>query len=56
MHPTARAALMFKIADHIMANAEELALLESLENGKPFTMALQRDINFIASIYRFMGG
>lgn len=55
MHPTARAALMFKIADHLQANSDELAFLESLENGKPFMMA-QRDLGFISAIYRFMGG
>jgi len=37
--PAQRARLMLKLADLIEANGEELALLESLDNGMPFMMA-----------------
>jgi len=37
--PSARARLLLKLADLIEANADELALLETQDNGMPFRMA-----------------
>jgi acyl-CoA reductase-like NAD-dependent aldehyde dehydrogenase len=37
--PAYRARLLFKLADLVEANGEELALLETLDNGMPFRMA-----------------
>ena len=39
-----RARLLFKLADLIEAHAEELALLETLDNGKPFRRRAQVDL------------
>src|SRR6185503_292392 len=39
MTPAQRARLLLKLADLIEANADEIALLETLDNGMPFRMA-----------------
>lgn len=55
LKPTDRAALMRKISAVIRANAEELALIDSLNNGNPLN-ALRRDMtNSAASIDFFAG-
>ncbi len=41
MPPVQRAAVLYKLADLIKANKEELALLDCQEMGKPITAALQ---------------
>ena len=38
-----RGRLLLRLADAIEANAEELAQLESLDNGKPYHVALGAD-------------
>jgi acyl-CoA reductase-like NAD-dependent aldehyde dehydrogenase len=50
-----RAALLLRGADVIEEHADELALLESRENGKPVQDARQNDINFLIGIFRFFG-
>ena len=39
MTPAQRARLLLRLADLIEANGDEIALLESLDNGMPFRMA-----------------
>jgi acyl-CoA reductase-like NAD-dependent aldehyde dehydrogenase len=39
MTPAQRARLLLKLADLIEANADEIALLETLDNGMPYRMA-----------------
>ncbi len=39
MTPAQRARLLFRLADLIEANADEIALLETLDNGMPFRMS-----------------
>ena len=39
MNPAARRNLMWKLADALERNADEIATLESLDNGMPLTMA-----------------
>ena len=39
MNPSGRRNLMWKLSDAIERNAEEIATLESLDNGMPITMA-----------------
>jgi acyl-CoA reductase-like NAD-dependent aldehyde dehydrogenase len=51
-----RAALLLRGADVLEQHADELALLESRENGKPVQDARQNDINFLIGIFRFFGG
>ena len=50
-----RAALLLQGADVLEAHADELALLESRENGKPAQDARLNDINFLVWILRFFG-
>ena len=53
--PAERAALLLKAADLLAEHADELALLESRENGKPVQDARVNDINFLIFIFRFFG-
>jgi len=51
-----RQRLMNRLADLIEKNADELARLESLDNGKPFTMAKAVDVAATAACYRYFAG
>ncbi len=51
-----RGRLLMRLADLIDANARELALLESRNNGKTVREALRGDIPPAASIFRYYGG
>ena len=51
-----RGNLLLKLADLISENAEELAALEVLDNGKPITEALNADIPMVQAAYRYYGG
>jgi phenylacetaldehyde dehydrogenase len=51
-----RGRLLWKIADLIEAHADELAQLESLDNGKPFAVARAADVPLAADIFRYMAG
>jgi acyl-CoA reductase-like NAD-dependent aldehyde dehydrogenase len=53
--PAERAAFLLKGADVLEAHADELALLESRENGKPVQDARSNDITFLTFIFRFYG-
>lgn len=48
--------LLWKLADLIDQHAEELAQLESIDNGKPYTVALGADVPLASDIFRYMGG
>lgn len=50
-----RAALLFKLADAIDANAAELATLETLNNGKPLRES-EYDMADAANCFRYYGG
>lgn len=50
-----RAALLFKLADAIDANAAELAALETLNNGKPLRES-EYDMADAANCFRYYGG
>jgi len=54
--PKDRSGYLFKIADAIEAHGDELALLESLNCGKPLSAARNDEIPAIADVYRFFGG
>jgi acyl-CoA reductase-like NAD-dependent aldehyde dehydrogenase len=56
MGPHERARLMFKIAELIDAHADELAELETLDNGKPLTFSRGFDIPAAAETFRYYGG
>jgi aldehyde dehydrogenase (NAD+) len=51
-----RGRALFRIAALIDANREELARLESLDNGKPFSEALNVDVAQAAEIFAYYGG
>src|SRR5579885_2182297 len=56
MSPHQRARLMFKIADTIDQHADELAELETLDNGKPLTFSRNFDIPAVAETFRYYAG
>ena len=51
--PIERANLLLKIADLIDANKEHLAMVETLDNGKPIRETLNVDIPFAADHFRY---
>lgn len=51
-----RAVILNKIADIIDANAEHLAMVESLDNGKPIRETLAIDIPLAAQHFRYFAG
>src|SRR5271167_1752556 len=48
-----RGRLLTRLADLIEKNADELAQLESLDNGKPLAMAKHVDVAATAACYRY---
>ena len=56
MTPAQRARLLLKLADLIEANGDELALLESLDNGMPFRMAKFGGVFGAAESLRYHAG
>src|SRR6202790_430804 len=51
-----RGRLIWKIADLLEQNLEEFAQLESLDNGKPLTVARVADVPLAADMFRYMAG
>ena len=51
-----RARLLWKLADLLLANADELAELETLDNGKPLHDTRSVDLNVAAELLRYYGG
>jgi aldehyde dehydrogenase (NAD+) len=51
-----RGRLLYKLADLIDKNKEELAALESLDNGKPYRDALNADLPLTSKCYRYYAG
>ncbi len=47
---------MFKLADLIEKNGDELARLESLDNGKPLSIAKAADLHLTVKIFRYYAG
>ena len=56
MSGSERGRLLNKLADLIEKNAEELARLESLDNGKPFAVAKAADLSLTVACYRYYAG
>jgi phenylacetaldehyde dehydrogenase len=56
MTPSERGRIIWRIGDLILENAEELAQLESLDNGKPYAVALAADIPLAADLFHYMAG
>jgi aldehyde dehydrogenase (NAD+) len=56
MSATERGRLLYKLADAIEANTQELAALETLDNGKPIRDSLSVDIPDTVAVYRYYAG
>jgi len=56
MSPHERGRLLLKVADLIDKYADELAMLESLDNGKPLAMAKNIDVRGAAGAFRYFAG
>jgi len=56
MPASERGRLLNRLADLIEQNADELARLESLDNGKPFTIAKAVDVAATVGCFRYFAG
>src|SRR5215469_10867779 len=56
MSAAQRGNLMYKLADLIEKNADELAQLEALDNGKPYSVAKAADLPLTIACYRYYAG
>jgi len=54
--PSERGRMMWRLADLIEKNAEEFAQLESLDNGKPLTIARVADLPLAIDHFRYYAG
>jgi phenylacetaldehyde dehydrogenase len=54
--PSDRGKIIWRIGDLILQHAEELAQLESLDNGKPYAVALAADVPLAADLFHYMAG
>jgi phenylacetaldehyde dehydrogenase len=54
--PSKRGSLLWKLADLLEANLEELAELETLDNGKPLFFSRRVDIPSAADMFRYFAG
>src|ERR1700686_5486898 len=56
MTPSERGRIIWRIGDLILAHLDELAQLESLDNGKPFAVARAADVPLSADMFHYMAG
>jgi aldehyde dehydrogenase (NAD+) len=56
MRASERGRLLYRLADLIETHAEELARLESLDNGKALSIARAVDVAKTVACYRYFGG
>ncbi len=56
MAPAERGRLLYKLADLVEKHAQELAALETLDNGKPIKEALYGDIAGVVAVFRYYAG
>jgi len=56
MKPSERGKLIWKIGDLIEQHNDELAQLETIDNGKPFSVARVADVPLAADMFRYMAG
>ena len=54
--PSERGKLIWRIGDLILEHADELAELESLDNGKPRAVARVADVPLAADLFHYMAG
>ncbi len=56
MAPHDRGKMLHKVGDLILENLDTLAELESLDNGKPITIAKAADVPLAADMFHYMSG
>ncbi len=56
MTASERGRLIWKLADLLEEHVEEFAYLESLDNGKPLTIARAADVPLAVDLFRYMAG
>lgn len=56
MTPSERGRLLWKLADLLEENLEEFAELETLDNGKPISVARVADVPLAVDLFRYMAG
>jgi len=56
MTPAERSKLVWRIGDLILAHLDELAEIESLDNGKPVGVARVADVPLAADMFHYMAG
>ncbi|WP_035609083.1 aldehyde dehydrogenase family protein [Haloferula sp. BvORR071] len=56
MTSSERSRIIWKIGDLILENLDELAELESLDNGKPLAVAKVADVPLAADLFHYMAG
>jgi phenylacetaldehyde dehydrogenase len=56
MTPSERGRIIWRIGDLILEHVDELAQLESLDNGKPFLVAQAADVPLAADLFHYMAG
>src|ERR1700680_3650991 len=54
--PSERGRMIWKLADLLEEHLEELAQIESLDNGKPLTVARAADVPLAVDLFRYMAG
>ena len=56
MSPSKRGQLLYRLADLLEQHTEEFAELESLDNGKPVSVARVADVPLAVDLFRYMSG
>ena len=56
MKPGDRARVLHRLGDLILANADEIARLETMDNGKPIFESRQIDIPMVAGCFHYFSG
>src|SRR4029078_8726110 len=56
LSPSERGRLVWRVGDLILEHLEELAELESLDNGKPVSVARAADVPLAADLFHYMAG
>ena len=54
--PSQRGRMLWQVADLIERDLEELAELESIDNGKPYAVARVADLPLAVDMFRYMAG
>jgi hypothetical protein len=56
MTPSERGRTIWRVGDLILVHTQELAQLESLDNGKPVAVAAAADVPLAADLFHYMAG